>query len=270
MENTVQVTLKLVEALACYPGGAPLARLAEKLGLAAGDVEPLLADLVRGGYVCRVRGDSDYALTTRLSCLGLSFLSRSRVVDVAQPVLDRLCAKIGELAWLSIVDGGRLPWIVRGGEPRQGMRYDYAIGTDAQLACSATGYAWLSTLPDDEAAARVLAQGIGQPGQFGPKAPRSLDEVMAAVRQARAAGYALAMETFTTGLNSVAAPVRAGGEPALGAISIGGPAERLSEARLHEFAPPLLEAAAELAAARGGSQLLLRIAATGAGPMPAA
>ena len=263
MKETVRDLLGLVETLARYPGGAPLVRLSESLGLAAGDVEALLAELMRCGYACRVRGDSNYALTTRMSCLGLAFLSRSRVVDVAQPVLDRLCEKIGELAWLSIVDGDRLPWIVRGGDTHSGRRYDYAIGTDAQLSCSATGYAWLSTLSDDEAEARVLAQGLGQPGQFGPNAPSTIAEVMEAVRQARSRGYGLAMETFTTGLNSIAAAVQAANEPAIGVISAGGPAERMSEARLHELAPPLLEAAAELAAARGGSQLLLRIAASG-------
>ena len=263
MKETVHDTLGLVEALACYPGGAPLGRLSESLGLAAAEVESMLAELVRCGYACRVRGAGNYALTTKMSCLGLAFLSRSRVVDVAQPVLDRLCEKIGELAWLSIVDGDRLPWIVRGGDAHSGMRYDYAIGTDAPLCSTATGYALLSTLPDDEAEARLQAQGLGQPGQYGPNAPKTIAEVMDAVRQARPRGYAIAMETFTTGLNSVAAPVRGANEPAIGAISIGGPAERMSEARLHELAPPLLEAAAELAAARGGSQLLLRIAASG-------
>jgi IclR family acetate operon transcriptional repressor len=270
MNETVDRALALVETLARHPGGVPLVRLADTLGFAAGDAEPLLAALIRCGYVCQVRSEGDYALTTKLSGLGLTFLSRSRVVDVAQPMLERLAEKSGELVRLAIVDGDRLPWMARAHGACGGLRYDPEMGIDAQLSCTATGHAWLLTLSDDEVAARVQQQGLGTPQRFGPNAPATLAELLDAVRQARSRGYALAIETFSAGLSAIAAPVRAKGEPAIGVISVAGPSQRLTEARLHELAPALLQAAAELAAARGASQLLIRPAASASCRPPAA
>ncbi len=269
MNENVDRTLALVETLARHPGGMPLMRLAEAAGCAAGDAEALLDALVRRGYVCRVRGEGDYALTTKLAGLGLTFVSRSRVVDVAQPMLEGLARKSGETVRLSIVDGDRLPWMARAQGSQGGLRYDPDMGTDAQLACTSTGHAWLLTLGDEEVKALVGRQGVGGPERFGPNAPASMDEVLERVRRARERGYGIAVETFAAGLNAVAVPVRACGEPAIGVISVAGPSQRLTEERMHELVPALREAADALAAARGASQLLLRPIAAACRP-PAA
>ena len=270
MQDNADSLLALLETLARHPGGVPLAQLADRLGRAAGEVESLLADLIRCEYVCRVRGEDTYGLTTKLSGLGLTFLARSRVVDVAQPMLERLAERSGETVRLSIVDGDRLPWVARAVGARSGLRYDPEMGIDAQLSCTATGHAWLLTLGDAEVAALVERQGLGSPQRFGPNAPATLDQLLDLVRRARERGYGLAVEAFTAGLNAIAAPVRAKGEPAIGVISIAGPSQRLTEPRLHELAAALLEAADELAAARGASQLLLRpmSAVRGSGAVP--
>ena len=40
--------------------------------------------------------------------------------------------------------------------------YDPDMGTNARFSCSSTGWAWLSTLSDKEAIAKVKKQGIGK------------------------------------------------------------------------------------------------------------
>ena len=45
--------------------------------------------------------------------MGLSFLSNTGIVDIAQPLLDRLAQASGELVRLSVVDGERLTWVAR-------------------------------------------------------------------------------------------------------------------------------------------------------------
>jgi len=44
--------------------------------------------LVRLGYVRQARGHGDYLLTTKLVSMGLSYLSNSGIVDIAQPLLN--------------------------------------------------------------------------------------------------------------------------------------------------------------------------------------
>jgi len=85
----------------------------------------------------------------------------SGIVDIAQPLLDRLAATSGELVRLSIVDGDRLTWVARAQGARRGLRYDPDMGMDATLSCTATGHAWLLTMTDEEALQRVARQGFG-------------------------------------------------------------------------------------------------------------
>jgi DNA-binding IclR family transcriptional regulator len=61
------------------------------------------------------------------------------------------------------------------------------------------------------------------------------------------------METFTPGLNAMAAPVRLNGQAPIGVISIAGPTVRFSEEKMHGLAPDLLSIAAQIAAASGAS-----------------
>ena len=45
-----------------------------------------------------------YVLTTKLVSLGLNYLKQSGVVDLTQPILDRLAEASGELVRLGVVD----------------------------------------------------------------------------------------------------------------------------------------------------------------------
>jgi DNA-binding IclR family transcriptional regulator len=82
----------------------------------------MLSELARCNYVRQTRKQGDYVLTTKLVSLGLSYLSSSGIVDIAQPLLDRLAETSGELVRLSVVDGERLTWVARA----QGLAGDCA------------------------------------------------------------------------------------------------------------------------------------------------
>ena len=253
MSGVLERTLSILELLTQYGEGLELAAIADRLNIPRSGTHRLLVDLVKCGYVRQPRDHGEYLLTTKLVSMGLSYLSHSGIVDIAQPLLNQLAEQSGELARLSVVDGERLTWVARAQGARQGLRYDPDMGSDARLSCSSSGWAWLSTLPDDEAMARVARQGLGLPDQFGPHAPASLDAVMPHIRATRERGYAVTQDTYTLGLSAVSAPVRLGAQPAMGVLTLAGPTVRLTEARMHALAPGLVDVAAQLAAASGSS-----------------
>ena len=197
MNGVLERTLGILELLAQHGEGMEMAAIADQLDIPRSAVHRLLADLTRCGYVRQTRDHGDYLLTTKLVSMGLSFLSKSGIVDIAQPLLDRLAEISGELVRLSVVDGNRLTWVARAQGARQGLRYDPDMGSDAQLSCSSSGHAWLSALSDDDALALVAQQGLGNPQEFGPNAPASLQAVMDAVRETRERGFSLTEETYT-------------------------------------------------------------------------
>ena len=54
-----------------------------------------------------------------------------------------------------------------------GLRYDPDMGGEAALYCSATGFAWLATLPENEAVEHVVKQGFTQPEQRGERCTKN-------------------------------------------------------------------------------------------------
>jgi len=253
MSGVLERTLGILELLSRHGEGMELAAIADQLNIPRSAVHRLLADLGRCGYVRQARNHGDYMLTTKLVSMGLSYLSNSGIVDIAQPLLNHLADLSGELARLSVVDGERLTWVARAQGARQGLRYDPDMGSDARLSCSSSGWAWLSTLGDDAALALLAKQGLGNPQDFGPNAPTSLQAVMQAVERTREQGFSLTVDTYSLGLSALSAPVRLGQLPAMGVLTLAGPTVRFSEERMRSLAPELKNVAAQLAAASGAS-----------------
>jgi len=249
--------LALLEHLAAHPGGLPLASMAAELDIPLSACHRLLAELQRRGYVRQARKQGDYVLTTKVVSLGLGYLSNAGIVDIAEPLLERLAQKSGELVRLSIVDGDRLTWIAKAQGMRQGLRYDPDMGMDARLSCTASGHAWLLTLSDERALALVTQQGFGAPADYGPKAPTTVKALLGHLHAARVRGYAMIDEVFAPGMSAMAAPVLRRKE-AVGVISIAGPRIRLTPERMHALAPDLLAAAAELGPISSTSSLFGR------------
>ena len=253
MNGVLERTLGILELLAQHGEGLELATIADTLSIPRSAVHRLLTDLVRLGYVRQARGHGDYLLTTKLVSMGLTYLSHTGIVDIAQPLLNRLADVSGELVRLSVVDGERLTWVARAQGARQGLRYDPDMGSDARLSCSSSGWAWLSTLSDDEALALVARQGLGQPDQFGPGAPTSLQAVMAAIQATRERGYSMTIDTYTPGLSAISAPVRFAGQAAFGVLTIAGPTVRFTLERMQALGLDLISTAQQLATLSGAS-----------------
>ncbi len=258
MAGVMERTLALLERLAADVGGVPIAVLADDIGMPRSAAHRLLTELAGNGYVRQSRKRGDYVLTTKLVSLGLNYLKNSGVVDLCQPVLDRLAESSGELVRLGVVDVDHLTWVALSQGARNGLRYDPDMGIDAQLSCTATGFAWLSTLDEDDAIALVSRQGIGKPERFGPHAPTSMAAVMKAVRQAGKQGFAIASESYARGLAAISAPIVRDRLGAVGVIAISGPSARLTDKKLRTLVPDLLAAAGDIAAASKASPLFDR------------
>jgi DNA-binding IclR family transcriptional regulator len=250
--------LDTLQLLAEHPSGLPLQAIAERIDVAKSGAHRLLADLARNGYVRQDADTARYFLTTRLVSLGFRYLAASGVVDLAQPVLDRLAADTGELVRLGIVDGERQTWVAKAQGARTGLRYDADMGREAPLACTASGHAWLACLDDDDAVALVMRQGLDAGDEpRGPNAPRTVAALLQRLRAARKRGYAIVVDSSAPGMSAMAAPIRHRSDGrVIGVVSVAGPGVRLTEARMHALAPRMLEAAAELADACEGSEYL--------------
>lgn len=257
MTAAVDRTFAALELLSAHPKGLPVQTVALSLAIVPSAAHRLLNDLVRLGYASQSPDHGTYALTLRLAAIGLSWLGRSGILDVAQPVLDALALRSGELVRLSVADGDRLIWVAVAQGAVSGLRYDPAReqGQVASLAYSASGRAWAATLPVDRALSLIAHQGLSPPDGSGVEVGLTLTQVQEILGHARNTGHAEAVDCFLAGMAAVAIPLPCGGISP-GCLSIAGPAARLTPARRAALLPDLRNAAAELMALAPASGLL--------------
>lgn len=242
--------LGILELLALEPNGIGVQALAERMQMPLATMHRLLAELAQHGYVRQTPENQKYRLTTKLISLGYQSLSATGILDLAQPVLDRLALASKELVRLAIVDGARLTWIAKAQGAVSGLRYDPDMGQEAALFCTATGHAWLASLEEDEALRIVSNQGFGKLNEHGPNAPRSVSALVKCLRETRQRGYAIVVDSAAVGTAAMAATVvnpQTGN--VTGTVSIVGPSARLGKARMGELVSNLLAASKELSTA---------------------
>jgi IclR family transcriptional regulator, acetate operon repressor len=250
--------LRVLEELASSPEGKTLSELSGSLDLPVSAVHRLLADLIEQDYVRKDERRGEFTLTMKLPALGLRFLSAGGVVDIAQPILERLAATSGELVRLAIVDGEQLIYVAKAQGARQGIRYDPEMGRAVTLSCSAAGMTWLAGKSDEDAMRLVSKQGFGMPADFGPAAPTTFKALLPLIEAARAQGYATTQDMFLPSMSSMATPVYATNGEVRAILIIAGPMSRLNEQRMSELVEPLMSTASELSEASGVSPMLRR------------
>jgi len=257
MAGNLERALAVLELLAKQGGSVQLAAIADTLDIPRSATHRLLSSLIDEGYVRQDAAHGEYLLSLKLVSLGLIYLSAGGVLDISQPILDRLAASSGELARLGVIEDDHVTFVGKSQGAKSGLRYDPDMGSQPRLHCTASGQAWLSTLTDEMAVSIVMRQtgldgrgGLGDPASGGPRAPKTVQQFQTALANARKRGYGLSVEGYEVGMTSLAAAIRHPlSQRVVGVVTLAGPTSRLSEERAYALAPALLEAAADMAAA---------------------
>ncbi len=250
-QSATHRALAILELLVGLPAGMGLGEICARLDIPKSIAHRLLALLAERRLVRQEPATAHYVLTLELSLMGARHLAGIGLVDVGQPILDRLAAATGELCRLAVVEGEGMVWVAKAQGARYGLRYDPDAGTRVVLHATATGKAWLATLPEAEALRIVEATGFATPRHFGPNAIAESRTFGVELARTRERGYGLAVEEGEAGIAAVAMVVRASPEasaPAVGTLSVAGPVTRLTADRYRHFVKELAGAAAELSA----------------------
>lgn len=243
--------ISMIEALAAAPDPLELSELAARVGLPQSAAHRTLTTLVARGWVTQDPASQNYALSLRLAQLAFLMLDQRHAPDLVQAALDRLAARTEEYCRLAIVEDGRLVWVARAQGARAGLRYDPDMGGEIVLHATANGKAWLSTMPENKAMELAYAGGLAARPGLGPNGVRSVDDLRSHLAQARAQGYATAVEEAEPGTAALAVPFRAhegSAAPVAGTISIAGPTLRIRPARYSALHAELARTAREIAA----------------------
>ena len=241
--------LSIIQLLAENAAELPLGEIAEQLDLPKSGAHRLLATLVDEGWAKKDSQTGFYQLTMRLAILGQRFYVATGIPDICQPLLDQLAASSREFVRLAVVDTDSLVWVAHAQGAKGGLLYQPSLTTaTVPLHATASGKAWLSTLPVDTAVEIVLRSGgFESADAYGPNVVRSVSSLIEELEVTARRGYGVVSNEAEPGVSALAAAIRSGDDgPVAGTVSIAGPSVRMTDARIDELASAALSCAAEL------------------------
>jgi IclR family acetate operon transcriptional repressor len=225
--QSVGRALRLLQILAHGGGQLALSDVAAEAGLPVATTHRLLQSLADSGFVCRT-DSRRYGLGPSL--IGLGRQAQAVFIEWAEPVLLSIVDKVQETACLSVLDNDEVLYIAQI-QSQQTMRVVRDPGTTrAGLHYTSAGKAILAQLPDDR-----VREIIGRSG-LPPRTPstvRTVDALLEQVRLTRDRGWAMDDQEAEIGIRCVGVP--AGGGLATTAISVSGPAARMTDTKCEEI-----------------------------------
>lgn len=232
--QSVGRAFEVLEVLARAGGELSLSEIAAETGKPAPSVHRLVQSLVQLGYLRR-EPSRRYVLAPALIRLGEG--AARQFGSWARPVLADLVEELGESANMAILEGSQALYVshVPG---RHGMRMFTEVGRRVALNASGVGKALLAQLPREEAV-RLLTLGGMSPAT--DQTIVEVDVLLSELEVVRARGYATDDGEQEIGVSCVAVPVP--GAPTLTAISVSGPAPRMTPDVVRRSATALKDAA---------------------------
>ncbi len=246
MDKTLLKGLMVLESLSKLEGRVrSLEGIAEQVGLTRSNAHRTLQTLAHAGYVVRDPESGGYRCTLKMFELGARQLASMDVRTLGAPFLRSLANETGETVHLSVLEGLDVVYVDKI-DSAQPIRAYSVIGGRAPAYAVATGKALLAFQPVD-----YLSQYENLLQKHTLTTRTALDILRQDLEQVSRCGYAINRGEWREGVGGVAAPVFNGLDRPVAALGISGPLERLTENRMHDTAPLVLEAAQALSRQMG-------------------
>lgn len=226
--------LSILDVLRLSDGGLALGDIASRSGLPKSTTHRLLATLERRALVARDAASGVYRLAAKTyEPVGAG--------PGVREVLEGLATMSGETANLGALIGNEVLYVDRADSPHA-LRWQLGVGSRVPAYCSALGKAMLASMPPTDALRR-LPRSLKPYTARTTTSRRTLFDELARTRSRR---FAIDDEEFMDGVRCVAVAVGHEADGVAHAISLAGPAFRLSIERAESFVPDMREAAARI------------------------
>lgn len=230
--------------------GATLTDISLQVGLPASTVYRLLCTLQKQGFVEFDSASQEWAVGIESYAVGSGYLHRTKLVDVAQPIMRALMQNTGETANLAVInEQGEITFITQV-DSFNAVRAFHLPGTRSQAHCSGIGKALLAERSREQIEKLLVKTGLPR---FTPKTlclPKDLFDDLHLTYQR---GWSMDDEECHLGMRCIAAAIHDAHDEAVVGISISGPVVRFPDERLAELGAQVRSAAAQLTRRIGGT-----------------
>lgn len=199
-----------------------LTELRRRTGLPASTLQRLVASLVEEGFLDRA--GAGYRIGDRLAYWAAPAAGRVDLLEVVRPVLEELRDLTGETACF-YQPSADLRVCTAVAETRHDLRRPMRVGHVLPMHAGSPGRVMMAF--DDRLAERVLARGLDSLTEHTVTDTGALRTLLA---ETRIAGYALSSGEREDGATGLSAPVFDAHRDMVGAVTVMGPAFRLTPA----------------------------------------
>jgi len=228
--KSIQTAFSIIEQLK-LKDGATVSEVAEELGRAKSTIYFHLRTLNNVGYV--VKQGEEYAVGYRFLDLGSFAREQSLIYNHSRSKVDALADETNESAWLLAEDHGKGIYLYNARGERS-VRTMSRIGLQTYLNQTAAGKSILAF--SSRSKVDSIIEQYGLPAQT-KNTITDREELFDELETIREQGFALNREESLDGIHAVGAPIQDSDGDLLGAISVSGPANRISNDRFEEALP---------------------------------
>ena len=244
--QSVDRALAVLEILA-RDGHAGVSEIADEMGIHKSTVSRLLGSLVSREMVHQNSERGKYQLGFGVLRLASSIPGRLSLVQEARPVLESLAEEYKETVNLAVLRSNYAVNVDQAMGPSTLATYDW-VGSLTPLHATSSGKVLLAALSAEDRDRILKETGLA------PRTPRTItkrDKLEKQLLDVVHKGYAVTMEEFEIGLNSMAVPVHNHLGSVIGAVSISGPAFRFDPAKVPGLIGALTQAGLAISAKMG-------------------
>lgn len=228
----------------------PLSEIARAANLDRSAAQRLVYTLEVLGYLRRVHGTRNYALTPKLLQFSYNYLRANELIEKAFPYLLDISRSVGETVNMQELDGTEIVYVARF-PGKHLVNIEFMVGSRLPAYYTASGTAILSRLSEEEQE-DILARTDLRP--LTPFTVCDPDQLRARVREAGEKGYALLINEAVMGDISVGAAITDEHGRAVAGLSISVPATRWTPEQVErELARHVQVAAASISVHKFGS-----------------
>lgn len=238
--QTVDRAIRILKALARSTPKKEygVTEIADSLGLSKATVYRLLCALCEHRFVDKNPETQKYRLGWGIFEIGNRVPRANELQEVSRPEMVALCNAVHETINLSVRDGSDAI-IIDKVDPDQLLRLGLEVGRREPLHATALGKVLLSEC--NEATLEAIYPQADLPPLTG-NTLKTVSELERELASVRTRGYATDNEEFCLNVCCVGAPVRNYTGKVIAAMSVSGPANRLTPSRVEEVLPVLLAA----------------------------
>ncbi|AET65905.1 transcriptional regulator [Desulfosporosinus orientis DSM 765] len=245
--QTLERSLDVLEVLAHAEEPLGVTEIGNRISLHKSTVHRILQTLCHRGYVERKKDSERYQLGIKIIELGIRFFNDLEIRKVAAPILSDLVKVLDEVVHLVLPDDGEIVYIDRA-ESSQVVSMHSKVGRRAPMHCTAVGKALLSTLPEEEVRHILEVKGMTK---YTPNTITDPEVLLEGLRKIRTSKISVETEENEIGIICLGTPIFDYSGRAIGAISVSGPASRITEKGI-DWIGGELKTAGELVSAKLG------------------